>query len=129
MIKVYELARYDAMTLRIMYLGQEIQAQFKGGNNRDKKARLITASVFVQDAIEHDPRFGGLITLAEKYEDTPAAAAKAVEAREAPKKITKVKTVNDALLFFTKMGANVTVDSDLSKLMEQYNVEFPNLKR
>ena len=44
------------------------------------------------------------------------------------RKITKVKSVNDALLYFTQLGANVTGDSDLRTLMDQYNVEFPNLK-
>ena len=129
MVKVYELARYDAMTIRIAYLGQTLQVAFKGGNSHDKKARFSTANIFAQDAIEHDPRFGRLISLVDKYDDTPVAAAEAKEEREKAKKITKVKTVNDALLFFTKLGANVTSESNLEDLMTQYNVEFPNLRR
>lgn len=129
MVKVYELSRYDAMTVRINYLGQTIIANFKGGNRLTTRAKLTTADAFIQDAIEHDPRYGKLFVLTQKYDNTPEAAAKARVEKSEAKKITKVKTVNDALLFFTKMGANVTVDSDLSKLMEQYNVEFPNLKR
>lgn len=123
------MARYDAMTLRINYLGITIQAAFKGGNGRDKKARLVTSSVLAQDAIEHDPRFGKIITLVEKYSDTPAAKQKAEEERQAPKRIPKVKTVNDALLYFTRLGANITGESNLEDLMSQYNVEFPNLRR
>ena len=129
MVKVYELARYDAMTIRISYRGQTIMTSFSGGNGHDKRAKLITASIFVQDAIEHDPRFNHLIYLVDKYDDTPVAAAEAKEEREKAKKITKVKTVNDALLFFTKLGANVTSESNLEDLMTQYNVEFPNLRR
>lgn len=129
MVKVYEMSRFDAMTIRVNYLGQTIVANFKGGNRLTTRAKLTTADVFVQDALEHDPRYGKLFVLTQKYENTPEAAVKAAVEREKPKKIVKVKTVNDALLFFTKMGANVTSDSDLNQLMEQYNVEFPNLRR
>ena len=106
MVKVYELARYDAMTVRINYLGQTVIANFRGGNRLNTRAKLTTADIFVQDAIEQ--------------------AAKAVAA---PKKVSKVKTVNDALLYFTKLGATVTSENDLEGLMEKYNVVFPNLRR
>lgn len=129
MVKVYELARYDAMTIRISYRGQTIMTNFSGGNGHDKRAKLITASIFVQDAIEHDPRFNHLIYLVDKYDDTPAAAVEAQIERDKPKKITKVKTVNDALLYFTKLGENVTADSSLEDFMVKHNVEFPNLRR
>ncbi len=129
MVKVYELARYDAMSLRVAYLGQTIIANFRGGNRLTTHAKLTTADIFIQDALEHDPRFGTLFRLVRKYEDTPAAAAKIAKDEAAPKRVSKVKTVNDALLYFTKLGANVTSESDLSGLMEKYNVEFPNLRR
>lgn len=129
MVKVYELARYDAMTVRINYLGQTVIANFRGGNRLNTHAKLTTADIFVQDAIEHDRRFGTLFTLVRKYEDTPAAAAQAAKAVAAPKKVSKVKTVNDALLYFTKLGATVTTENDLEGLMEKYNVVFPNLRR
>lgn len=129
MVKVYELARFDAMSIKLHYLGNSIIANFKGGNSLNKRATLTTANLFFQDAIEHDPRYGTLFRLIKKYEDTPEASVNAKKEEAAPKKITKVKTVNDALLFFTKMGANVTSDSNLEDLMTQYNVEFPNLRR
>lgn len=123
------MSRYDAMTIRVSYLGQEIIANFRGGNRLTNRAKLTTSSTFVQDALEHDPRYGTLFRLVRKYEDTPEGAVKAKKEESAPKKVTKVKNVNDALLFFTKLGANVTGESDLSALMEKYNVEFPNLRR
>ena len=54
MLKIYELSRFDAMTLRISYCGQVIMASFKGGDQRRNRARLVTDSLFVQDALEHD---------------------------------------------------------------------------
>mgnify|MGYP000325904270 CR=1 FL=1 len=129
MIKIYEMARFDAMTIRLHYCGQTIMATFKGGDQRRTRARLTTDSLFIQDALEHDPRFNTLYVLKQSYSDT----TRRVEARIAnemtkTRKITKVKSVNDALLYFTQLGANVTGDSDLRTLMDQYNVEFPNLK-
>ena len=129
MVKVYEMARYDAMTIRINYLGQTVIANFKGGNRLTTHAKLTTANTFIQDALEHDYRYGKLFRLVQKYDNTVEGVTKAKKEESAPKKIAKVKTVNDALLFFTKMGANVTSDSNLEDLMVQYNVEFPNLRR
>jgi hypothetical protein len=129
MVKVYELTRFDAMTLRVPYLGQTVMANFKGGDRIRSRAKLVTSDRFIQDALEHDPRYGVLFTCVKKYEDTPAQVAKAAADKAKPRKITKVKTINDALLYFTQLGASVTGENDLKDLMEQYNVEFPNLSR
>lgn len=129
MLKIYELSRFDAMTLRISYCGQIIMASFKGGDQRRNRARLVTDSLFVQDALEHDPRFGSLYILKKSYSDsTKDAEARIANEKTKTRKITKVKSVNDALLYFTQLGANVTGEGDLKTLMEQYNVEFPNLR-
>lgn len=129
MIKVYEMARFDAMTIRLNYCGQTVMATFKGGDQRRNRARLTTDNLFVQDALEHDQRFGSLYVLVKSYaESTTDAAARIANEKSKPRKITKVKSVNDALLYFTQLGANVTGEADLKTLMEQYNVEFPNLK-
>lgn len=129
MLKIYELSRFDAMTLRISYCGQVIMASFKGGDQRRNRARLVTDSLFVQDALEHDPRFGSLYILKKSYSDsTKDVEARIANEKTKTRKITKVKSVNDALLYFTQLGANVTGDGDLKTLMEQYNVEFPNLR-
>ena len=127
MLKIYELSRFDAMTLRISYCGQIIMASFKGGDQRRNRARLVTDSLFVQDALEHDPRFGSLYILKKSYSDsTKDVEARIANEKTKTRKITKVKSVNDALLYFTQLGANVTGEGDLKTLMEQYNVEFPN---
>ena len=129
MLKIYELSRFDAMTLRISYCGQVIRASFKGGDQRRNRARLVTDSLFVQDALEHDPRFGSLYILKKSYSDsTKDVEARIANEKTKTRKITKVKSVNDALLYFTQLGANVTGEGDLKTLMEQYNVEFPNLR-
>ena len=129
MLKIYELSRFDAMILRISYCGQVIMASFKGGDQRRNRARLVTDSLFVQDALEHDPRFGSLYILKKSYSDsTKDVEARIANEKTKTRKITKVKSVNDALLYFTQLGANVTGEGDLKTLMEQYNVEFPNLR-
>ena len=129
MLKIYELSRFDAMTLRISYCGQVIMASFKGGEQRRNRARLVTYSLFVQYALEHDPRFGSLYILKKSYSDsTKDVEARIANEKTKTRKITKVKSVNDALLYFTQLGANVTGEGDLKTLMEQYNVEFPNLR-
>ena len=129
MLKIYELSRFDAMTLRISYCGQVIMASFKGGDQRRNRARLVTDSLFVQDALEHDPRFGSLYILKKSYSDsTKDVEARIANEKTKTRKITKVKSVNDALLYFTQLGANVTGEGDLKTLREQYNVEFPNLR-
>ena len=129
MLKIYELSRFDAMTLRISYCGQVIMASFKGGDQRRNRARLVTDSLFVQDALEHDPRFGSLYILKKSYSDsTKDVEARIANEKTKTRKITKVKSVNDALLYFTQLGANVTGELVLKTLMEQYNVEFPNLR-
>ena len=129
MLKIYELSRFDAMTLRISYCGQIIMASFKGGDQRRNRARLVTDSLFVQDALEHDPRFGSLYILKKSYSDsTKDVEARIANEKTKTRKITKVKSVNDALLYFTQLGANVTGEGDLKTLMEQYNIEFPNLR-
>ena len=129
MLKIYELSRFDAMTLRISYCGQVIMASFKGGDQRRNRARLVTDSLFVQDVLEHDPRFGSLYILKKSYSDsTKDVEARIANEKTKTRKITKVKSVNDALLYFTQLGANVTGEGDLKTLMEQYNVEFPNLR-
>ena len=128
MVKVYEMARFDAMTIRLNYCGQTILATFRGGVNAKVRARLTTSDRFVQDALEADPRYGTLYRMLRSYEDFPCYNAANAEVDTKPKKITKVKDINGALRFFTEMGASVTGESDLKALMEKYNVEFPNLK-
>ncbi len=129
MVKVYEMTRFDAMTIRLHYCGQTILANFKGGVSAKVRARLTTSDRFVQDALEADPRYGTLYRMLRSYEDFSCYKAANAEVDSKPKKIAKVKSINDALRFFTEMGASVTGEADLSTLMARYNVEFPNMKK
>lgn len=42
--------------------------------------------------------------------------------------VKTVKTVNDAIAYFTEKGEAVTSDEDLATLKDKYKVTFPNLK-
>lgn len=128
MVKVYELTRFDGMQIVVTWQGVNVHVEFKGGDSRHR-AKFTTNNLFVQDAIENDPRFGKLFLLKEKYNDTPKAKAKAKEKENAKKQVTRVKSVNDAMRWFAENGFNPTGESDLSDLMEKAGVEFPNLKR
>jgi len=126
MVKVYEAMRFDTLQIRLNFLGQALSVTFDGADAR-RKASFTTSNRFVQDALEHDPRFGSLYVLARKYAEENTEKAEA--AAKAPRKIAKVKTVNDALRFFTEAGYSPQGEEDLSSLCEKANVEFPNLKR
>lgn len=121
------MTRYDGMQLRFAWCGQNVSVEFKGGDGRHR-AKFMTSNLFVQDAIEHDVRYGGLVVLVSAYEDTPEGKKEAVE--EKPKRrITRVKSINDAMRWLTENGYNPTGEEDLDALMEKANVEFPNLKK
>ena len=42
--------------------------------------------------------------------------------------VKSVKTVNDAIAYFTEKGEAVTSDEELATLKDKYKVTFPNLK-
>lgn len=128
MVKIYELKRFDGMQIKLSYCGQTLTVEFKGGDSRHR-AKVITANLFVQDALEADPRFGKLYELKQAYEDTPKAKEKAIEKAQKKRKITNVKTVNEALRWLAENGYNPTGENDLDDLMAKAGVEFPNLKR
>ena len=111
MVKVYELSRYDALTVRVIYFGQTLMIPFKGGDGYRNRARFTTTDMFVQDALEHDARYGKLFTLVKKYDDTPSSTAKAAVEKTKPRRVPRVKTVNDALLYFTQLGARARTTS------------------
>ena len=126
MIKVYEVNRFDGLQLALNWLGQTVHVEFKGGDARHR-AKLVTSNLFVQDALEHDARFGKLYLLTKKYNDTPKAKAKAAE--KGKKQITRVKNVNDAMRWFAENGFTLTGEVDIDSMAEKAGVEFPNLKR
>lgn len=127
MVKVYELTRFDGMQIKLNWCGQTVTAEFKGGGVRNR-AKILTSNLFVQDALEHDPRFGSLFVLTQSFEDKETKAEAEVEEKK-KRKITRVKSVNDAMRWLAENGYNPTGDEDLESLMEKAGVEFPNLKK
>ena len=126
MVKVYEAKRFDELQIKLNYCGQALSVKFSGADERHR-ASFTTANLFVQDALERDSRYGSLFTLVRKYNDDSVKTADAAE--KAPKKVAKVKTVNDALRWFTEAGYAPTGEDDITALCEKANVEFPNLRR
>lgn len=126
MVKVYECTRFDGMQITLNYLGNKIHVEFKGGDVRHR-AKFLTSNLFIQDALENDVRFGKLYVCTQKYNDTPKAKAAAEE--KSKKKVTRVKTTNDALRWLTENGFAPTGEGDIDDLMDKAGVEFPNLKR
>lgn len=123
-IKVYEVQRYDGLQIRLNWCGVNVEVEFKGGDTRHR-AKFITPNLFIQDALEHDNRFGTLYFLTKSYKDTPKEKEK--EASKPRKRVTKVKTVNDAMRWLTEAGYAPTPDDKLQDLMDKANVDFPNL--
>ncbi len=69
MTKVYYLAGMSAGKLKTTYCGVEITLNFRNGQGTrtSESARLCTSEPFIQDAIEHDSRFGHAIRLGGTY--------------------------------------------------------------
>lgn len=68
--KIYKLVGMDACLMKTVYCGVTVNMEFKSGNHMNgKHAVLITKNPFVQDAIEHDARFGSVFKLAAIYEN------------------------------------------------------------
>lgn len=131
--KTYELVGKDNCMLRTVYCGTRVSMEFKGGNFiNGKNALLRTSNPFVQDAIEHDSRFGSSIRLVSSFESGNDTAAP-VKGGSAPvskkaKEVRSVKNVNDAIDYLAKMGYKVESDEMLGELMEKLNVSFPNMR-
>lgn len=68
--KVYTLKRFGSAALTTEYMGQEIRLEFSYGHGAIgcNRGTLIVNDKFTQDAIEHDSRFGSLITLTKTIE-------------------------------------------------------------
>lgn len=112
--------------LSTVYCGVRVNMDFKGGNpSAGMKASLCTDNPFAQDAIEHDPRFGGDIKL---YRSFDGDEKEIPPSKAAVKKVNKVKNANDAVAYFTELGETVESDGDIEALCVKHNVAFPNMK-
>ena len=59
MNKIYEIQGLASARLIFNYQGTQVTAHFQGGNRHlGRNARLVTDNIIVQQAIEHDSRFG-----------------------------------------------------------------------
>lgn len=128
MTKVYEIKGKDRCQIVVRYCGAKITAEFKQVAGGSRRSQLVTSDRFVQDALEHDARFGGLFTCVKRFDE--ADVAKAADAGEdirstPPKMVNTVRNLNDAISWFAKKGEMPTSDEDVKALMDKYNVAFP----
>lgn len=156
MIKIYEAIKQNSARLVTTWCNVAVTLNFVDGNvYQGKGAQLVTNDRFVQDAIEHDPRFGVTIKLkkrmaeesdnveAEKTQNTNKKDAaqntsdkaqkgkgKKGAAKDIPsgaEAIESVKTMNDAMDYFAEKGELLESAEGLSELCGKYGVAFPNL--
>lgn len=149
MIKVYEVIRMNSARLITTYFGVKVELNFKNGNLlRGVNANLVTNDRFVQDAIEHDQRFGATIRLKSSYPESDddkesiskekektrrQSRSSSVREQRQPVKeeftaVEEVKSINDIISYFASLGETVEDESQIEELKEKYKVKFPNLK-
>jgi hypothetical protein len=131
MRKVYEAKGKDSCRVKLNYCGVGVTINFVNGTVLNgKNAQYITDNQFVQDAIEHDSRFGTFIICTATYGDAPKSDS--VSAVSHPSKPTKevktVKDMNGVVDWFARKGEAFSNDAELADLCEKYGVSFPNLK-
>lgn len=138
MRKIYRLKSMDACKLQTTYCGIKVVLEFKDTMIKSKKeATLSTSNTFIQDAIEHDHRYGKVFLLMASYDDTPKVEVKEeVEERPSRRRRDTIKrrtqeeiesqvnamSVNDAIAFFENKGEQVENEEKLAELAEKYGV-------
>lgn len=137
MRKIYRLSNMDACKLQTTYCGVKVALEFRDTMIKSKKeATLSTNNPFIQDAIEHDSRYGKVFTLMAAYDDTPKVAEVVEEEVRLSRKKgdgkkrrtqeemdkTNEMNVNDAIAFFESKGEQVSGDEQLTELAEKYGV-------
>lgn len=145
MIKIYEAVKQNSARLCTTWCGTLLELNFINGNQLlGRNAELTTSNKFVQDAIEHDRRFGTAIRLKRVFKESsdmaqPSAnAGKPAESKRGMKKpadagsgaeaVESVKNANDAISYFLGRGEPADGDLDIGELKKKYNVTFPNMK-
>lgn len=132
MTKIYEIQGKDRCQINVHYCGVKIVAEFRRTASEMSKSQLLTRDRFVQDALEHDVRFGRLYRCVKSFDENAMTIEQQVEEEKgsAPAKVVNsVKSLNEALVWFAKKGETPQSDEDVLKLMEKYNVAFPRWKR
>jgi len=132
MTKIYEIQGKDRCRINLNYCGVKIVAEFKTVSGGQLRSRIVTRDRFIQDALEHDIRYGKLFVCTQSFDDEAMTKEEQVqkeENRDTSKKIASVKSLNDALVWFSKKGETPASDEEVKTLMEKYNVSFPNWKQ
>lgn len=119
-----------------------MELNFINGNRLlGRNAELATSNRFVQDAIEHDRRFGTAIRLRRSFAEAGDAAADAApgdakapagrrtrKSADAAEAVESVRNANDAISYFLGRGEPADSGADIEGLKRKYNVTFPNMK-
>lgn len=137
MRKIYRLRSMDACKLQTSYCGVKITLEFKDTMVKSKKeATLSTSNPFIQDAIEHDARFGKVFLLMATYDDTPkkeepkeeeerpARRMRDTRRRKTQEEIeaTKKMSVNEAISYIESKGDKVESEDKLAELAEKHGI-------
>lgn len=139
MIKVYEAIKQNSARLCTTYCGILVELNFVNGNQiLGRNAELHTNNKFVQDAIEHDRRFGLTLrlkrTYAEPSDPVTKPAVKTLKSvprkikTDQPEEVDSIKDANGAIAYFLAKGEAPDEELDIEALKKKYNVSFPNLK-
>ncbi len=137
MTKIYELAGKDRCQLTLIYCGLKRTVEFVSTGGATCRSQLKTTDRFLQDALEHDPRFGRLYKCVQKFDENavvqdkkPVADAeeRGGQTSRRAKTIISVKNLNQALNYFVRQGELPQTEEEVKTLMEKYNVSFPNWK-
>lgn len=141
MLKIYEAVGQNSARLCTTWCGTLLELNFINGNRLlGRNAELATSNRFVQDAIEHDRRFGTAIRLRRSFAEAGDAAdaapgdAKAPAGRrtrksvDAAEAVESVRNANDAISYFLGRGEPADSGADIEGLKRKYNVTFPNMK-
>lgn len=137
--KVYQLKYKRRASFYTTYCGIGINLDFMHNVTDDDRAQLIVTNKFVQDAIEHDSRFGTEFTLVDTYGEeepkteeitsTASTTSEKKPTKRAPKKVivSDVTNINDAYDYFAAHGVVLTTLDELKAQIAKENVEFPNV--
>lgn len=136
--KVYQLRFKRRAVFYTTYFGVGITLDFMHSTSDDDHGQLATSDKFVQDAIEHDVRFGSEFFLLDTLGKDDVPEEDNVETtstnnkkpkKNAPKKVvvSDVTNINDAYDYFAAHGVVLTTLDELKAQIAKENVEFPNL--
>ena len=112
MIKDYEFVGKQCAVLHLKYFGIDVKVEFTNGNTaRQRGAEFSTNDRFVQDAIEHDSRFGSVIKLRGAYPEASDKKPEPTDKAAVDEKAKGGKTAKGCKLAAYKSSNTGTADS------------------